>query len=236
MDKKKKTLSGGKKVLLILGIILGVIVLALAAFMLFWRPIYTVYKANLYEKELKTAVTGEVVFLGDSITDAYKLAEHYPRYTTYNRGISGDATYHVLNRMDAVYKLQPSVVVLLIGTNDFMNESRPVDDIITDYEKILLALRENCPDAAVICQSVYPGSGKMEAWQQGVIELNARIAELAGEYGFAYADVYSILVEEGGLGINPAYSKDGVHPNDEGYALITQYLTPYLEEAYVKHT
>lgn len=238
MKKEKKKRPWWKKMLIVLGSVLAVLVLAVGIFLAFWRPIYVHLKSNIYEKELATAQMGEIVFFGDSITDTYDLAAYYPGYTIYNRGISGDATHHLLERMDDVYKLEPSVIVLLVGTNDFMNESRPLSDVVADYEKILQGFKANCPDAVVICQSVYPGGdwpkSKMAQWQQETVQLNTEIARLAQKYGYVYADVYSVLVDGDHMRIDPIYSEDGVHPNAAGYEVITAYLTPYIEAAYAE--
>ena len=60
-----------------------------------------------------------VVFLGDSITDSWKLAEYFPNLPYINRGISGQTTPQMLIRMRPdVIAHKPKVVVLLAGTND----------------------------------------------------------------------------------------------------------------------
>jgi len=62
-----------------------------------------------------------VVFLGDSITEAWPdLAHAFPDIKVANRGISGDTTRGVLARLQGdVLTLEPAGIVLLIGTNDF---------------------------------------------------------------------------------------------------------------------
>lgn len=235
--KRKKKMTWGKRILIILAIVVAVLVLAFVLLMAFWRPLYVVLKANRFEKELKTAAPGQVVFAGDSITDFYDVAGSYPGYTIYNRGVSGDATFHLLERMDNIYQLQPSVVVLLIGVNDFLNEKRPVDDIVTDYEKILQGLSQHCPGAALICQSVYPTfadgeKSKIADRQKDISVLNGHIKRLAEQYGATYADVFSVLTDDTGEEADARYTKDGIHPNEEGYKVVTAYLTPYLEEAH----
>ena len=61
---------------------------------------------------------GDVVFLGDSITDEGRWAEMFPNLVVHNHGISADRTDHVLMRLDQVTKGQPGMVFLMIGTND----------------------------------------------------------------------------------------------------------------------
>jgi len=60
-----------------------------------------------------------VVFLGDSITDSWRLNEYFPDRDFINRGISGQITSQMMGRMRSdVIGLQPNVVLILGGTND----------------------------------------------------------------------------------------------------------------------
>ena len=65
------------------------------------------------------AAKPRVVFLGDSITDGWRLNEYFPERDFVNRGISGQITGEMLGRMKAdVIDLKPAVMVVLAGTND----------------------------------------------------------------------------------------------------------------------
>ena len=61
-----------------------------------------------------------VVFLGDSITDGWRLNEYYGSERDFvNRGISGQITGEMLGRMKAdVIDLKPRLVLVLAGIND----------------------------------------------------------------------------------------------------------------------
>jgi acyl-CoA thioesterase I len=60
-----------------------------------------------------------VVFIGDSITDYWKLADYFPGKPYVNRGIDGQTTPQVLVRFrQDVLNLHPKVLVFLAGTND----------------------------------------------------------------------------------------------------------------------
>src|SRR5262249_20859639 len=60
-----------------------------------------------------------VVFLGDSITDAWRLNEYFTGRDFVNRGISGQTTGEMLSRMKQdVVDLKPVAMVVLAGTND----------------------------------------------------------------------------------------------------------------------
>src|SRR5580700_126764 len=60
-----------------------------------------------------------VVFLGDSITDYWKLPDYFPGKPYINRGIDGQTTPEMLVRFrQDVIALHPKVLVVLAGTND----------------------------------------------------------------------------------------------------------------------
>src|SRR5215469_13571157 len=70
---------------------------------------------------LAAAKPGEnrVVFLGDSITDYWKLADYFPGKPYINRGVDGQTTPEMLVRFrQDVIDPHPAVLVVLAGTND----------------------------------------------------------------------------------------------------------------------
>src|SRR3982750_3071932 len=67
-----------------------------------------------------------VVFMGDSITDGWKLDQYFTGRPYINRGISGQTTPQMLIRFRPdVIALQPKVVVILAGTNDLSGNTGP---------------------------------------------------------------------------------------------------------------
>ena len=69
---------------------------------------------------------GRVVFIGDSITDGYRLDEAFPGKPYVNRGISGQTTAQMLVRFyPDVLALKPAAVVIFAGTNDIARNNGP---------------------------------------------------------------------------------------------------------------
>ena len=90
---------------------------------------------KFYNKEVKKE---GIVFVGDSLTENYNVYEYFKDYNVYNRGIGGDTTSGLLNRMkESIYDLEPKVVVLLIGINDFqLIENADVNTIFNNIKLI----------------------------------------------------------------------------------------------------
>ena len=90
-----------------------------------WNQIGRYHQAN-QEWKKQPADPGRVVFLGDSITDFWKLDEYFPDKPYVNRGIGGQTTPQMLVRMyPDVIELQPRAMILLAGINDVASNTGP---------------------------------------------------------------------------------------------------------------
>jgi len=92
-----------------------------------WNQLGRYHAAN-EELKKQPADPKRVVFMGDSITDIWKLAEAFPGKPYVNRGISGQTTPQMLVRMyPDVIALAPAAVVIFAGTNDIARNNRTAD-------------------------------------------------------------------------------------------------------------
>lgn len=182
--------------------------------------------------ENETLPKGGVVFLGDSITDLYPLETYFPERTLINRGIGGDTTRGILERLeDTVLILEPTHLVLLIGVND-LSLGRGVEAIAADYATILERLRSALPDLVIDVISVYPVNGltyaPLDLIADKIPELNALIAAMAPDYDATYIDLFPAL-EDDNHRLKAEYADDGLHPNAAGYDVITALLRDALD-------
>ena len=157
----------------------------------------------------------DVVFLGDSITEAGPWEELFPGVRTRNRGIGGDTSDGMLRRLEQVTRAQPSKVFLLIGTNDLFRGSSE-DEIVSNIEEVLERLKQESPDTEVYLQSVLP---RAASYRASIEALNARLAEVAGERGAAWVDLYASFLDPESGAIRPELSNDELHLLGPGYAL-----------------
>ncbi len=167
----------------------------------------------------------EVAFLGDSLTDLYDLEKYYPQYITSNRGIGGDTTYDLEERLQvSVYDLKPQVLVMLIGANN-------PDTMLDNYESILQGIKTNLPDTKVVLLSMTAMGG--EVWgsrNQQAAYNNVSIKLLAEKYGFTFVDLFSPLYDVSIGEVYEGYTVDGGHFTDKGYTAVTALITPVLEQ------
>ena len=179
-------------------------------------------KVAAFAEENRTAGEVDVAFIGDSITDGWQLREYFPEIKTVNRGIGGDTTFGVESRLQvSLYGVKPSVAVMLIGGNN-------LDTMLENYEDILISITENLPNTRVVLCSLTAMGGEWARNNPKAVKNNTEIKRLAEKYGFTFVDFYTPLYD-GECGMNPNYSADGVHPNAEGYRVMTDILSPVLE-------
>ena len=166
----------------------------------------------------------EVAFLGDSLTDGYDLAKYYPQYVTANRGIGGDTTFTLEQRLQvSVYDLKPQVVVMLIGANN-------MDTMFGNYESILMGLQENLPDTKVVLLSLTAMGGQHWGQKNQLAAYNnVSIQLLAKKYGFTFIDLYCPLYDVSIGEVYEGYTTDGGHFTHEGYTVVTAQITPVLQ-------
>jgi lysophospholipase L1-like esterase len=180
---------------------------------------------------------GRVVFLGDSITDMWKLQQYFPGKPYVNRGISGQTTPQMLVRMyPDVINLHPSVVVILAGTNDIAQNTGPQSaEMIEDNFRAITELAQAHSIRIVLC-SLTPVSDYTLRKQTprrppaDILLLNDWLKKYAGQINAVYADYYSALVDTEGY-LKEGYSMDGLHPNDKGYALMAPIVQAAIEKA-----
>ena len=172
---------------------------------------------------------GDIVFLGDSITDGGEWAEIFPGRAIKNRGIGGDTTTGVLERLQQVTDGQPAALFLKIGTNDLTHGPEERETSYRQYEDIVTRVQEASPGTRIYLQSLLP---RAEGYRDDVEAFNERIQEVAQETGTTYIDLYTAFLDADGS-IADAYSNDELHLNGEGYqlwqSLIKSYLTSSTE-------
>ena len=187
--------------------------------------------------KLGVPVEGEsrVVFLGDSITEAWDLSVFFKGKPYVNRGISGQTTPQILLRFrQDVIALNPDIVVILAGTNDIAENTGPTPlGAIEDNLKSMAELaRKN--GVRPILASVLPAA--VYSWRpeirpiEKILGLNQWMKEYAATEGIGYLDYYSAMVTDQ-HGLKPELSGDGVHPNEAGYTIMASIVADALAKS-----
>lgn len=191
-------------------------------------------------RKLGPAAAGKprVVFFGDSITDFWRLNEYFPDSGYVNRGIAGQLSSHLLQRMkDDVIDLHPEAVLILVGTND-LSRSVPVSAIESNYQ--MLADLAGAYKIKVIFASVTPVSDyhkDQEPTYERTLQrppaqikvLNEWLQKFCAQRGYAYVDYFTATVDPAGQ-FQAELSDDGLHPNAKGYRVMAPLATAAIEK------
>lgn len=183
------------------------------------------------EKEEKK--TENIVFLGDSITEIYPLEDIFGKVPIVKSGISGYRTKDILEQLrKTVYQYNPSKVILLIGTNDYLDDSTP-DEVASNIKEIVQEIHKHRKNTEIYIESIYPINKNLKKEMVAnrdndkIIETNKKIKDICKEKNLTYIDMYNELIDEDG-NFNKKYTYDGLHPNTLGYARISQVLSQYI--------
>lgn len=170
---------------------------------------------------------GDIVFLGDSLTDGARWDELFPGLPVKNRGINADLSTGVLARLGDIVNGHPAAIFILIGTNDLpWFEHRADADIIITYTNILAEIQNTSPETRVFIQSIFP---RARSYNKRILHLNRELKILAENFGCAYIDIYSKLVDPTGQ-LRSELTNDGLHLLAAGYRIWVDAISPYIED------
>lgn len=193
-----------------------------------WLCRYVVANAEV----LRSGPRPKVIFIGDSITENWKLGD--PTLFSdmvLDRGIGGQTTPQVLLRFyQDVVSLHPQIVHIMAGTNDISSNTGPSTDTaivnniramidIAKANKIRVVLASITPSNAFIAR---PGTDP----SRRIVAVNRELRKLAEESQVTFVDYFPALADNAG-GLIAELGNDGLHPNQDGYAK----MRPLTDEA-----
>ena len=170
---------------------------------------------------------GDIVFLGNSLTEhGGDWCKRLNIPTIKNRGIAGDVTYGVLQRLNEIWYYKPTAVFILIGINDMFNDSLSAKYIAENDIKIAEIIHIESPHTKLYVQTILPTSNiklitKIKA-------VNDQLKNNAGSETYTLIDLHSFFSDENDL-IKKEFTSDGVHLTEEGYNLWVSVVGKYLK-------
>jgi lysophospholipase L1-like esterase len=195
------------------------------------------YHADNEKLKAQPADPGRVVFMGDSITDGWKLAQYFPGKPYVNRGISGQTTPQMLVRMfEDVINLKPAAIIIYAGTNDVARNTGPSTiEMVEENFQAMSELAMAHGIKVIIC-SITPvsdyGPRKMTDGRPpaDILKLNAWLKAYAAKIHAVYCDYFAAVVDDKGM-LKEGISRDGLHPNEKGYELMTPVAAAAIQQA-----
>jgi lysophospholipase L1-like esterase len=163
---------------------------------------------------------GEIIFLGDSLIEICEWSELFNNALIKNRGISGDNTYGVLNRLEEITEARPSKIFMMVGIND-IGKCRPTQSIIDDYEKIFNKIKADSPNTKIYVHSVLPINKEKfitHTKVEEILNLNSALSKVCDKLQVEYINLYPLFVVSDNK-LNSQYTTAGIHLNGDGYLM-----------------
>jgi lysophospholipase L1-like esterase len=192
----------------------------------FWDTIPVLpahYNEKLAEFRKQKETQGKILFLGNSITEGGDFKKLTGDTTVVNRGIGGDITFGVLNRLDEIIRFRPSKVFILIGIND-LSKNIPESIILRNMFSIVNLLKAGSPNTEIYVQSILPVNSSIKTFPRGydvnekILTLNTQLSNISKRLKFTFIDLHKSFRTRDGV-MDPKYTRDGLHLNAEGYKL-----------------
>jgi lysophospholipase L1-like esterase len=207
-----------------------------------WMSVKAWNERHAKHLEMITGGGGDLLFIGDSITEGWSgagkavWAKEYAPGKALNLGIGGDTTQNVLWRLanGAVAGLKPRVVVLMIGTNNFGLHGDQPGDVVRGITAVVASLREKLPGAHVLLLGIFPRDANPKAGIRAKIaEVNNAIAKLDDGKAVHVLDIGPVFTEaDGSLG--KEVMPDFLHLSPIGYERWAAALRKPLTELMAK--
>jgi lysophospholipase L1-like esterase len=184
-----------------------------------------------------------VVFLGDSITDYWKLPDYFPGKPYINRGVDGQTTPEMLVRFrEDVIDLHPKVVVMLAGTNDLAGVTGPTSNEDIEANYVSMAELARAHRIRMVFASVLPVHNYTHDAEESfalrprdrILALNKWLKDYCAKNRLVYLDYFSALVDERGM-LKRALADDGLHPTGAGYKIMAPLAERAIQKALVEN-
>lgn len=199
------------------------------------------YKQRIAAFEKEPLEMGEIVFIGNSITEKIKnWDEKFNIPHIRNRGIAGDLSDGVLKRLNEIVYFKPKAVFIMIGINDLFNKHHEEDNGKLIYDKIVPStayvgknilkiakrIHHKSPETIIYVRTVLPT--RRDYLKQDVLALNTIIKKNEAKGYYQVLDIYNQFVDSNG-DLAKELTVDGVHLSDKGYEKWVDFEKPIIE-------
>lgn len=186
------------------------------------------HNSRLSGFKVEKTLTNKIVFAGDSMIEFGQWQELLNNATIVNRGILGDNSFGLLNRINDIIELRPKILFILIGINDIAGNI-PVNVTLNNICNIVNQINKNSSSTKIFVHSILPtnpvhSEHKVEFENhyhknEQVEQLNSLLKSKSKLLKFTFIDLYSYFVDAN-RNLNAEFADiDGLHLNAKGYKL-----------------
>ncbi len=176
---------------------------------------------------------GQVVFLGNSLTQGGKWDEYFPLQKPANRGIAGDNTLGMLGRLHEIIEARPSKLFIMAGIND-ISLGRSNEKIMIGIKSLIYQVRAGSPSTEIFVQSLLPINNdenkykRMLGKEKQIERLNKDIQSFCKKESINFVNLYPSFLDSKRK-LDAKYTGDGLHLNEDGYAIWVERIRTIIE-------
>lgn len=186
------------------------------------------YPQKIAEFKAKPLATNDIVFIGDSITEkGDDWGRRFGSARVRNRGIAGDVTAGVLQRLGEIYEYQAAAVFIMIGVNDINASGKSDKFVVDNINKIVSEIRKNSPKTKIYVQSLLPTS--KEDVSKTLRSVNSTLRMNAQKNGYAFINLYNDFADDNKT-LRKEFTNDGIHLTEAGYAKWVEKVKPTIDQ------
>jgi len=169
----------------------------------------------------------DIVFLGNSITAGTDWSKLLDLPQAKNRGISGDITFGVLDRLQDVIDGKPSKIFILIGIND-ISRNIPDSIILRNYKQMIARIRKGSKKTQIYFNTLLPVNSAFEKFKnhygkdEHILYLNEEIRKFSTKH-VTVVDLYPVFTDQD-KHLRAELTKDGLHLIPAGYEVWSTFL------------
>jgi len=172
-----------------------------------------------------------VVFTGSSSVAMWKdIQDYYPEYNVVNNGFGGSHFSDLIHFYDELILRQTADVLFIYeGDNDIAGNKKP-NKIYKEARSLIKRIKNDLPQTRVVIISPKPSIAR-EHLKKEYIKLNKKLKKYCKKQdNVAFADVWSIMMDENGNVYKDIFIEDGLHMNKKGYDLWDKVISEFLKQ------
>ena len=196
---------------------------------LLYTALLTLTACSSKTKHARIAKNNTVVALGDSLTEGFgamspdsaypMVLQQLTGWRVVNHGISGDTSAGVLDRLPETLSLNPKLILLGIGGNDFLRKIGE-NEIRSNIIQIIQQIKNNQIPIVLIAEPHFTVSALF-----GNFKDHPMYKDIARQENIPLlSDLWSEILSDKSL------KSDQIHANDAGYRFFAEKLTKFLKQ------
>lgn len=187
----------------------------------------THYIEKIAEFKAKPLQTGDIVFIGNSITElGGNWGQRFNNSKVKNRGIAGDVTAGVLNRLAEICYYKPKKVFLKIGINDLFHNELTPEYVINNIKLIVAKIHLESPETKIYVQTILPTANNNPS-KERIAATNTILKAMTPTNYLQIIDLHSRFADQNDFMIG-SYTTDGLHLTELGYLAWQYYIIEFV--------